>query len=963
MESNNKTTTGLLSTISEPLPGFEHNRSSSGDTIISVGEDGTFTGVAHIDALDLHQLLDAPELGRDLRYRVAYFTRMRALARQQAEEKTEALIMRRYKAKSSKHFRSALQRGRGAGELQAESAVLGDMDVSEESTPVEVHQTVHDMTGESPQTTSAGTPLHQQTDGGRTQFSLDEFFGRPVIVADGKWSVGQKPIEVLSIWDLWSADPAVRAKLSNYAFFKGNLKVKISFSGTPFHYANFLASYQPYPDENTTLTAYSPIVAAHPGASTLLNVYLSQAPGAAYINVRDNEPLVIDVPFISYKAKFRLWNSSALVITNAVPFDDFVEAGDLYLSALNPIRVANEDQAADVSYNIQVWATDVQLGCVTSTNIDITAESGVLDEYTSPGPVSSIATAVAGAGSKLASVPIIGSFARATADMASKVGAAAALFGWSKPVILDKAVFVKNNPFVNGATVAGHETSFKISLDPKQELSVDQSPGGESGEDCMAIQTIAARESYVSSFVWTDTDVSLTTVLWRGFVTPTVFNAIVAGTKVLAQPTPVAFAAVPFSYWRGTMKYRFEFVCSRFHRGRALIKFEPNIAMQPLLSTAPVRLNEQNTLLVDLQQVQEVTVEVGWSANRQWCTIPNNLAIPIVSESPTSITGNPLPISAAFSYAASNGYLEVRVLNDLVVPATGADVEVNVYVSCGDLEVAVPRNTNLPVSRTYTVESSVVADSVKFNTDGVFTDDAYLDHFGEKITSFRALLKRFITAEALEAVPAVGNLAGYSRWSFPIYPAVYPQVGTVSDFDGLKKDSLFAYLRLAYLGMRGGMRHRVIPQFQADSTGNPLVIRASDYARVTLPSPTSSLIVNSGAAFVDVPAATALRQLDRFGMVSFLSGTVTYHVLSNGGIEFEAPYYSIDLFEFAFSQTQAAGGDDSLGKTPYWSKQVIASIASTANSDVTKIFAVHDVATAEDFTFLRFQGAPFIGRT
>lgn len=52
-----------------------------------------------------------------------------------------------------------------------------------------------------------------------------------------------------------------------------------------------------------------------------------------------------------------------------------------------------------------------------------------------------------------------------------------------------------------------------------------------------------------------------------------------------------------------------------------------------------------------------------------------------------------------------------------------------------------------------------------------------------------------------------------------------------------------------------------------------------------------------------------------------------------------------------------------LGKTPYWSKQVIASIASTANSDVTKIFAVHDVATAEDFTFLRFQGAPFIGRT
>jgi hypothetical protein len=34
-------------------------------------------------------------------------------------------------------------------------------------------------------------------------------------------------------------------------------------------------------------------------------------------------------------------------------------------------------------------------------------------------------------------------------------------------------------------------------------------------------------------------------------------------------------AAMPFKYWSGSMKYRFQVVCSAFHRGRIAVVYDP----------------------------------------------------------------------------------------------------------------------------------------------------------------------------------------------------------------------------------------------------------------------------------------------------------------------------------------------------------------------------------------------------
>merc|ERR1711916_88651 len=93
------------------------------------------------------------------------------------------------------------------------------------------------------------------------------------------------------------------------------------------------------------------------------------------------------------------------------------------------------------------------------------------------------------------------------------------------------------------------------------------------------------------------------------------------------------------------------------------------------------------------------------------------------------------------------------------------------------------------------------------------------------------------------------------------------------------------------------------------------------------------------------------------------AGTLTYHVSSNGGIEYELPYYDINLFRFCsnndygytvantFGQGQL--GYVTFGTNKYSVTSVVKNISGATYS------YIYDQSTAEDFTLLRFQAAPF----
>merc|ERR1712007_377482 len=111
--------------------------------------------------------------------------------------------------------------------------------------------------------------------------------------------------------------------------------------------------------------------------------------------------------------------------------------------------------------------------------------------------------------------------------------------------------------------------------------------------DELCIGAISSRKSYIGTFVWTDEDLSMSQVLWNSTVSPNLGVAL-GSIPSLVDPTfdqnvfqdsALAFSSRPFTFWRGSINFTFEVVCSRFHRGKLLIRYEPNIRQYDLTET------------------------------------------------------------------------------------------------------------------------------------------------------------------------------------------------------------------------------------------------------------------------------------------------------------------------------------------------------------------------------------------
>jgi hypothetical protein len=425
---------------------------------------------------------------------------------------------------------------------------------------VEVEQNLSEVVGHQTIAVDAGDSksmdsVHRHT------LPLDDFFARPVEIANFPIAVGAVVTLNYDIWDLYSLNPAVRAKFRNYAYFRGDLHVRVSISGTPFHYGRVMLSYQPLASSNVPLVSLLNQLLTFADTRPLLINYLSQSDGAVSVDVKSNQPVDIHCPFISTKPMFRLYNSATTVIADTTSFDDFENAGKLFFQTINTIGSVSTTPSA-LYVQIYAWATNVKLGTATGTNMDIMTEAG-RDER-EVGPVEKFSTGAAQVSAALTVVPKLAPFALASELAFTTLGEMASLFGWSRPVLIDDPVMVKNRPFSNGAQTIGPETSSRITLDPKQELVVDGTVVGVEDDD-MTIVSICRRPTYLTTFTWAD-DKAVMNTMWLSQVHPRLETIMTNSLDWWYQPTAMAFATRPFAYWRGTITFRFEIVASSFQR-------------------------------------------------------------------------------------------------------------------------------------------------------------------------------------------------------------------------------------------------------------------------------------------------------------------------------------------------------------------------------------------------------------
>jgi hypothetical protein len=860
----------------------------------------SITGNSIIDALDEYQLQNIVILKENARTRSAIRKRSRALARIKDITLTIEILSRRDKLK-----------GLGSMVL-TESSHEGYMEGGTISHS-DKFENVVDVTGgdvkESPDTTAS-----VYENGQKNHLSMEGFLSRPVPITDFQIAPATSLAVRLSPWDLYTKNPTVRAKLRNHFGLKGRLKMRIAVSGTPFHYGRLLVSIQPYPEVNDVLQSHLLNDASVANYRPLLLNYLSQSPGARIMDVRDNIPLDIEIPYINPKPMFRLWNDAGTAISDVTSFEDMQEACDVFIYSINDVKSASSTPS-DVSVYVYAWLEDPELGTTTATQVGITTESDHTDER-KVGPIEKFASGAMEVSDKLHDVPYIGTAAKASSMFLSGLKGISSLFGWSKPVMISTPSYVKNMGFQNGNHMIGYDTNYRMTLDPKQEVSVDPINVSDPNDD-MTISSICQRESYYTTFQWNDDSPVMTSLLFEEGVRPDLGSEVSDLTYKYVQPTALAFGTQPFRFWRGDIIFRFDFVCSQYHRGKILFFYEPNTQQSTIINSS-ISTNKQNIQILDLQDSHSIEICVEWSAYMSWLRTSD--------------------INSTYSdkFYFWNGYIGVVPLTTLQSP-DDSDIDVNVFVRSENMNVNVPDSTWFPHGRHAVTESShdVVEEEkyvscVRLNPSTADDSKISLYHFGEQPVSFRALLKRYESSDQLSII-GTSTTRGKVRYTSPIIPTSRLPYGSGSSItDDI---SLFEYLRYAYVGMKGGVRKRLRTLGKSFDSIDHFKILQNTISPI---EPTSS-----------ISYSTDLISNTYRGALSFVPH-------SNGGVEFELPYYCPNLFIFPFNSNPFS---IPTGFSLHYVRAYTAEFEH--NSAVTDVAFLEETAYGEDFTLMRFQGAPY----
>lgn len=543
-------------------------------------------------------------------------------------------------------------------------------------------------------------------DGYKPSVELESFFSRPVTIANITWTESSSLTYVFNPWTLYFSDTRVKKKLDNFAYLSCNLHLKFMVNASPFYYGMAIASYQPKKNFNGCR-----IYTASANRQAMF-VPISQRPHV-YMYPQNCQGGEIILPYINQKNWIRINSTS-----------DFDNMGEMVVTELVQLANANGVTGKSVNITVYAWAEDVRLAGLTN---NLALQS---DEY--EGPISGPASSVAKFSKSLSGVPIIGKFATATSIGANAVASIARLFGFTNVPTLASQHPVRNDPFFNISSSDLSAPMDKLTLDAKNELTIDPRVIGLSPRDELAISNIATRESFYFTFNWFQTN-TYNDLLYNMRITPSLHRTSLDSGAIKYYLTPQHMLAEMFHYWRGDIIVRFKVIATRYHKGRLRISWDPDADIYAATDT----MNVVFTKIVDIANEQDFEIRIPYQQSAAFCKTdvqPGNNA-----NSGTSALGH--------NINSDNGILTVRVYNTLTSPETDDTIQIAVFVRGADnLEFAAPKN----IDRTWTTfqpqAEQLDYPDVCMNTTEIYPssepDNLYLVYMGEVVKSLRPLLRR-----------------------------------------------------------------------------------------------------------------------------------------------------------------------------------------------------------------------------
>nr|QJI53795.1 MAG: hypothetical protein 2 [Marnaviridae sp.] len=593
---------------------------------------------------------------------------------------------------------------------------------------------------------------------------LVDFLSRPVRIDTFTWNeadpVGTK--RTLEPWHKFFTDTRVKYKLNNFGFLQCKLKVKVLVNASPFYYGRMYMGYQPLP-------ALTPDT-IQLDAGLVHFIPYSQRPHI-WIEPMNNAGGEMTLPFF-YQQNWM----------NAHSAQTLKDQGKLTFMNYTDLASANGVTGNGVTISVYAWAEDVKLSGP-SAGLAVQCFEVQSDEYGN-GAVSGPASAVARAAGMLESVPFIGRFATATKMGASAVAGIASLFGWTNVPVIEDTRPVRPEPFPQFASSQIAYPTQQLTLDPKNELTVDPRAIGLPSQDELDIKYLVTRTSYLTTANWS-TAGAVDTVLFASRVNPIMFDTE-AGSNRKVYMTPMCWASQLFGNWRGDIVFRFKVVASQFHKGRLIIAFDPSGTSANNLISETATSNVVFTSILDLAAENEVEF-----------TVPYQQAISYLAKRTDemstanlnfAVVGNVPGPSYNVDQTYDNGMITVRILTALTAPIASSSVFLQVFVRAGEnFELANP--TVPPRLTTWQVQSDEQTShkqEVLGTSAGRSPTEISLINFGESVRSLRQLMRRYSLVSVATPAVAASSYTFFGRVFTKIPPMPgYDTVGGINTAKGL----------------------------------------------------------------------------------------------------------------------------------------------------------------------------------
>lgn len=753
------------------------------------------------------------------------------------------------------------------------------------------------------------------------RYPLDKFWKRMVHLASFTVSptlTGAMNQFILHPFTLYTSSSPVRAKLLNYSRARFNLKLTFIVSGNRYIAGSYIVSNQPYSRHNQNLQcALDSFDGTFSIATMKSNMYLSQSPEHKTLlpGMEDNNFEMV-LPFIAPKSYTDLYNDDT-VISPGVPFENMDELSTLVIQSISPLMTDDTNFATPMTIAIYANAEEMEFQTITATEM-IISESEAVDFSTKP--LSSLANVVEQVAGVTSQIPILSGVSKTVGTVASKVGRFARFFGFSKPVSLEPERRVKLCSVGTMATTEGVDMSNRMTLTMNQSVGIpnyDVSPQ----PDMMSIVALSEVETYLWTFPWDNSAIPNETNLFTSFVSPMQYIT----DSIYTQFTPACFLSNYFSHWRADIIYRFEIVAPVAARGQLAVWFDPNVPNASLIASQTLDLIRQPIAILNIEEGKNFSIKCGYINGR---LVSNCFFSGDYPDTTLPAMHNPSDFEDRKDFVS--GQLGVTPFT-LLQPKSDSPIYINVYTRCSNLHFYGPISSNPNKFYIPKIVSESGREFQEFSYDmkedmvdlyGCPSSSGVNEQvFGEEVISLRALIKRF---EDYGISTSAANLV------YPVYPGVACDSTTnfISQYNGAstaefnqfnERSTLFDSFSRMYLFQKGGFRWKV----------------ASDIISVKVTH--ASCVF---ADFVLTPQLTDVTTGDR---------SIQYYNSREGFPEFEIPYYSNNLFMPVYNQSGYVAKFFDTARQPCWYMTTV-----TLGGFTYTLYG----AAADDFSFIRFQGAP-----